>query len=356
MKRLAIIMAGGNGTRFWPMSRESRPKQFQAIGSDDTLLNDTIKRISKSVPVENIYIVASLAHKELLEETLPDSFKSENILLEPIAKNTAAAIACSVQYLNNQFGDINLGIFPADHFIKDEAEFTRVINRAYDVSENTSKLVTLGIPTTFASTGYGYLKVKMNQTVAKDVFELDNFVEKPNHKKAIEYLNSNSHFWNSGVLFTKSSVILNKIFQHMPELYLYSSQVSYWNQELHSGELLHLYNSMESTSIDYGVLEHCSRLEMLVLDAGWSDLGSWDALPDVLDQDSNGNINNDDNLLIDTKNSVIVSKKKFVAAIGLENIIVVETKDSLLICSKDHAQDIKLLVNKLKEQGRYELT
>lgn len=354
MKNFIIIMAGGSGTRFWPVSRQSNPKQFQSIGSDDTLLNDTIKRLSTIVPMDRIYIVAAFQHKTLFEQTLPQSFNMRNILFEPMAKNTAAAIACSVQHLSNQYGDINVGIFPADHHIEDNAAFKEAVKASFKASKKVDGIVTLGVPTTFPSTGYGYLDFEKESEV-DGLYTLNSFVEKPSYEKAFEYMNAGHYYWNAGIIFSKSTVLLNKIFQCLPELYYFSSQVTYWHQEFGSGVLQELYEAMPSISIDYGVLEHCKKLFMIVLDAGWSDLGSWDAVPDLMDKDSKGNVTADDHILLDTRNSYILSEKKFVAAIGLDDLIIVDTADSLLICKKDHVQDIKKLVTILKDQGRLDL-
>jgi len=354
MKNYAIIMAGGSGTRFWPVSRQSKPKQFQSIGSEDTLLNDTVHRLERVVPIEHIYIVASLEHEVLLKESLPSYFPENNLLFEPMVKNTAAAIAASVRYLSNQFGDINVGIFPADHHIEDVDAFEAAVRQSYTTAIDVDGMVTLGIPVTFPSTGYGYLDVSPEDN-GKGIYELQQFIEKPTHEKAMAYMSAGHYFWNAGVIFSKSTVLLNKIFQHLPELYYYASQVTYWHQELASGALKELYEAMPSISIDYGVLEKCERLLMVPLDAGWSDLGTWDSIPALLDKDDLGNVNEDAHILMDTTNSYIHSKKKFVAAIGLDDLIIVDTNDSLLICKKDHVQDIKKLVTLLKEQGRMEL-
>lgn len=354
MKNYAIIMAGGSGTRFWPVSRKSNPKQFQKIGSSDTLLNDTIHRIAKTLPMENIYIVASKEHQVLLYNTLPEDFSKHNLLFEPMARNTAAAVACSVQYLHSQFGDVNVGVFPADHHIDNTEEFSRVITSAYDTANNQEGIVTLGIPATFPSTGYGYLKVSQN-TLSNTVQELDQFVEKPDYDKAVAYLNSSNYYWNAGIVFARSSYLLDKIKEHMPALNLYSSQITNWHQKLQTGELETMYGLMPATSIDYGVLEKCQDLFMIVLDAGWNDLGSWDVISDLFPKDTEGNVTDADHILMDASNSYILSSKKFVAAIGIDDLIIVDTEDSLLICKKDHVQDIKKLVDTLKTQGRVEL-
>lgn len=352
MKRIAIILAGGNGTRFWPVSRMSRPKQFQSIGGSDTLLNETIKRINAFVPMNGIYIVAGTHHQDLLDETLPESFLKENILLEPMAKNTAGAIAASVQYINNHHPHATVGIFPSDHHISDNDAFTETLIKAYETAHNTCKMVTLGIPVTYPATGYGYLEVEPSKSRVKD---LNRFVEKPDYAKAIEYMDNSNYFWNSGMLVSNATTLLMEVLKYMPELYFYSRQVTYWQQELQSGSLADLYSKFPSQSMDYGVLEHSEHLLMLELNAGWSDLGSWDALPEIMNSDDHGNISNEEQMLIDTENTLVVSDKKFVATIGLKDIIVVETGDSLLICKKGHSQDIKFLVEALKEQGRYEL-
>lgn len=350
MKKIAVILAGGSGTRFWPVSTSSKPKQFQHISGGDTLLNETIDRINKVVPMDQIYIVAGNHHQVLLYETLPSKFNMNNLLLEPMAKNTAGAVAAVTNYIDNIYKDPVIGIFPADHYIRDKEDFVKTISRAYEVSYETCKTVLMGIKVTYPATGYGYI-----DTEGQEPKKIKAFKEKPDYETAKEYMKKSNYFWNSGILISKTSVVLKDIMKHMPELYFYSRQVTNWHQEYRSGALEELYNNFVSESIDYGVLEHCSRLLMLDLDVGWSDLGSWDALPEILDPDLDGNIADKKQVLIDTKNTLVMSDKKFVATIGLEDLIIVETEKSLLICKKGHSQDIKLLVASLKEQGRYDL-
>ncbi len=353
MNKIAIILAGGNGTRFWPVSRTSRPKQFQSISGNDTLLNETIKRINRFIPLDNIYIVAGFHHQSLLDETLPKEFKTKNVLLEPVQKNTAGAIAAAVQHINNIYRYATVGIFPADHYIEDDQVFEDELLKAYDVAYDTCKMVLMGIPVTYPATGYGYLKV---DHVDQPIKTLSEFVEKPDLETAQSYMLDKHYFWNSGIVVSRTNVILKEFNKYLPELYFYSRQVTYWHQELKSGALNELYQKFPKLSFDYGVLEKSNQLLMLSLSSGWNDLGSWDALPDIFDSDTHGNIASQEQIMIDTENTLIMSDKKFVATIGLKDIIIVETEDSLLICKKGHSQDIKILVESLKEQGRLELT
>lgn len=351
MKKIAIIMAGGNGTRFWPMSRESYPKQYLNLDGIDTLLNETIYRLNKLIPMENIYIVSSELQSNLLSETLPKSFLTENILLEPSSRNTAPAIGASLQHITKVAGDAVIGVFPADHHIGDIDLFNYSLIKAYSVAESKQTIVTLGIKPTYPATGYGYLKID-DLTPNDGSYSLSSFIEKPKLETATEFLSDARYYWNSGMFVFKSSLMLDNYKEITPEIFSKIAMIDNWHKDLTSGRLSDIYSAMPSISIDNGIMEKAKGISMIPLLSEWSDLGSWDSLESIRETDENGNIVEGDSLVLDTKNTTIISDGKFIAAIGLSDVVVVQTKDTILICSKDSVQKIKDVVQILKESKR----
>lgn len=349
MKKIAIIMAGGNGTRFWPMSRVKLPKQYLVLDSKDTLLNESIHRLNRFIDMENIFIISAKSQADILEKTLPDTFLSENILLEPIAKNTAAAVCASISYIKKIRGDCTMGVFPADSYILDEDLFTLSLLDAYSEAKENDTVVTLGIKPTFPSTGYGYLKVA-KMTESKKSYELSAFIEKPELEIAKSYLESGDYYWNSGMFIFDSKVLLNKFRQLLPNIYEKCNQIANWTDDLHSGKLKELYSSMQSISIDNGIMERTKDILMIPLKSDWSDLGSWDSLDVVKKADDNGNIIEGNNVVIDSKDSIIISDDQLIATIGVNNLVIVQTQGAILVCDKDKVQSIKEVVNILKSK------
>ncbi|MGB9976008.1 mannose-1-phosphate guanylyltransferase [Thermovenabulum sp.] len=360
MKRYGVIMAGGGGTRFWPLSRKSKPKQFLNITGEDTMINDTIKRIMDLVPPEQIIIVTNKAQELTLKKVLMKEIPEENILVEPFGRNTAACIAYASMIIEKRDKDSCIGVFPSDHYIKNVYEFQKVLDAAFCIAENTDKLITMGINPTFPSTGYGYIKfdkespIKINEI--KTAYEVKEFVEKPDVQKAKQYIESGDYLWNSGMFVWKTRVILNNFERFLPRIYYKLKSiidVLYSNKGYE--ELEKVYKELPDISIDYGIMERALDVAVIPCDFGWSDVGSWDSLGSVIPPDENGNIIRGEHVEIETKNSIIFSNGRMVAAVGLEDMIVVETQDAILVCPKRKAQDVKKVVEQLKKIGREDL-
>lgn len=359
MKIYGVIMAGGGGTRFWPLSRATAPKQFLNITGEDSMINDTIKRIKDIIPPERILIVTNKVQEKMLNKVIQEDIPKENVLIEPVGRNTAACIAYAAIVIKKRYGDSVIGVFPSDHYIKNVDEFQRVLRSACSIAENTEKLVTMGIEPTYPSTGYGYIKYDREKFIPagnKTAYEAIEFVEKPNVPKAKTYLDSGNYLWNSGMFVWKTSVILKNFKRFLPRIYRNIEKLEPFidtpNEKKAVGDI---YPILQSISIDYGVMERSDEVVVIPGDFGWNDVGCWDSLGSVFPPDENGNITKGDFVDIETRNSIIYSNSRFVAAVGLENMIVVETSDALLVCPKEKAQDVKKVVEHLNKMGRKEL-
>ncbi|HHY03643.1 MAG TPA: mannose-1-phosphate guanylyltransferase [Thermoanaerobacterales bacterium] len=362
MERYGVIMAGGGGTRFWPLSRLSAPKQFLNITGEDSMINNTIKRISGVFPTEQVLIVTNKAQEEILNkvvlEDIPD-IPRENVLIEPMRRNTAACIAYAALLIKKRCGDALMGVFPSDHFIKDTDYFQRILSVACNLAEKHDKIVTIGIKPTYPSTGYGYIKFDREATIEleeKTAFEVLDFVEKPDVPKAKAYIENGNYLWNSGMFVWKTSVILSNFERFLPRLYHRIIEIEPYLDGPDEEKILEeVYPKLQSISIDYGIMERAENVAVIPGDFGWSDVGSWDALGSIFPPDESGNIAKGDYVSIDTRNSIIYASERLVAAVGLEDMIVVETEDAILVCPKQKAQDVKRVVETLRKMGREEL-
>lgn len=351
-------MAGGGGTRFWPLSRQTMPKQLLNISGNDALINETINRISNFIDKEKIFIVTNEKQNIPLKEVVSTNCIDEHILLEPAARNTAACIGYAAFKILRKYGDGIMCVFPSDHYIKDEKEFTNVLNQAIEVARDTDKLITIGIKPTFPSTGYGYIKA-INKGVLEidNCFDVEEFVEKPNLETAKKYLNSGDYYWNSGMFVWKISTILENFKRFLPKVYKGLGKIATsFGTELEIEKLKEIYPTIQSISIDYGIMERSDDVLVIPGDFGWNDVGSWDALGTIYDPDEAGNIIKGEHIGIDTEESIIFSDEKLIATIGVKNLIVVKTNDAVLVCPKDRSQDVKKIVEKLKEQGKEQYT
>jgi mannose-1-phosphate guanylyltransferase/mannose-6-phosphate isomerase len=351
----AVIMAGGSGTRFWPLSREKMPKQLLKIGSDDTLIQLTVDRVLPLVKREHVFIVTNQGLAVDIGTQLTSRFGGSwdsNFILEPEAKNTAPALALSALHLNRIDPDGIMIVLSADHAIRNVEAFRTCIATAASAAEQ-DYLVTLGIKPNRPETGYGYIKAGQpcHEAGVDGVCRVERFVEKPDLATAQGYLASGQYYWNSGMFVWKVRTFLKEIERHMPSLHEGLEQV---RKSIGSGTeteaVRGMFAQLQPVSVDYGIMEKTDRAAVVPADIGWSDVGSWTALEEVTDKDSSGNIITGNVIDIDSTDSVIYADKRLVATIGLRDTIVVDTPDATLVCSRDRAQDVKKVVDELKKR------
>ncbi|WML35466.1 mannose-1-phosphate guanylyltransferase [Clostridium sp. OS1-26] len=350
-----VILAGGNGTRFWPLSRESRPKQLINITGKDALINETIARVNRISDNDNLYIVTNRKQEESLKQIVKGKCKEENIILEPMGRNTTAAIGLAAITILKRRGDGIMCVYPSDHCIDNDVEFTNTINRAVRVAEQENKIVTIGIKPTYPATGYGYINYNSNKAISEVACEVLEFVEKPDFQKAKQYLNSGEYMWNSGIFIWKVSEIIKNIQRYLPKIYDKLNQISELLDEENSEEKIkQIYSEIPSISIDYGILERSDDVAVVASSFQWNDVGAWDSLGAIYPPDKNGNIIKGNDIVLETDNSIVYSEDKLITTLGVNNLIVVSTKDSVLVCAKDKAQEIKKIIDKLKENNMNE--
>ncbi len=344
------IMAGGIGSRFWPKSRTSYPKQFlDILHTGRTLIQSTYDRYRQFIPAENIFIVTSVEYTNIVKEQLPE-LPAENILSEPSRKNTAPCIAY-IAYKLQQINENGLLICaPADHLILDTPAFTKVCLDAFQFVENINSLVTLGIKPTYANTGYGYIQHEA-LPVADNVYKVKTFTEKPNHELAKTFLASGDFLWNAGIFMWKIKNIVAAFEKFLPEMCeLFVAEKETFNT-IHEQEAVErIYPQCTNISIDYGIMEKADNVYVIPSSFGWSDLGTWTSAYENMEKDYFGNAVAGKNVLIidATKNVVHANDKKLVLLQGLDDFIVVDTKDVLLICKKEKEQEIKNYVAEVK--------
>lgn len=351
----AVIMAGGHGTRFWPRSRKKTPKQLLDIVSSEPMIRETIKRINKVISIDNVLIVANEEHRSEIERLTPE-IPAGNLIFEPMVKNTASCIGLAAVLIRERNPNGVMAVFPADHLILNEDGFTTAMEVSFDLAAQKDCLITLGMKATYPETGYGYIK-KGRQVMSfsgHDVFAVDRFEEKPEKKAAEKFLKSGNYYWNGGIFVWKAAVILDSLKKYLPHNY---SIIMETQRRIRDGQriqdvLAETYPRLEPISIDYGVLEHADNMLVLPADIGWSDIGGWAALDALISKKTkDNNVTWSKHISIDTKNCIIYSPKKLAATIGIENIIIVETDDAILVASKDRSQDVKMIVEKLRESG-----
>ncbi|WP_305459251.1 mannose-1-phosphate guanylyltransferase/mannose-6-phosphate isomerase [Photobacterium leiognathi] len=348
-----IIMAGGAGSRLWPLSRTHYPKQFIPLVNNDSMLQNTITRLgslSKSDPI----VICNNEHRFMVAEQLRNiDIDNARIILEPVGRNTAPAIALAAFKAIKDGSDPMLLVLAADHVITNEESFIGSINKAKEAA-NDGMLVTFGIVPTHAETGYGYIK-KGNQ-VGSSLYQVEAFVEKPDLRTAESYLSSKLYCWNSGMFLFKASTFLNELKKFNSEIYdICQSAIASTYSDLDFIRIpKDIFEKCPDDSIDYAVMERTDKAIVVPMDAGWSDVGSWSALWDVQNKDDFGNACRGDVILDATTNSYIYAQNKLVSTVGVSDLVIVETKDAVLVAHKDKVQNVKNIVKQLKELGRNE--
>jgi len=366
----AVVLAGGSGTRFWPLSRETCPKQMLQIVGEDTLLRQTIKRINGFVPPENIWIVTTEDKAQDIRfhiEHLGSQAKEIQFIKEPIGRNTAPAIGLTATYLDHLFPDSIMIVMPSDHAIPDTEKFLNDLRLAIEGAKE-NHLVTLGIKPSKPETGYGYVKVNHSSEMkVEGFFKAECFVEKPDLETAKKYLSDGDYFWNSGIFVWKTSTILSEIETHLPFLYKTLKEIesilfepyqtnkpNQPNKPKELNKLNRLYSSLEPISIDYGIMERSSNILMVPATFHWSDLGSWAALDEIIEKDDAGNIHKGNTIDIGSQNSTVFAGERLIATIGLKGMVVVDTPDATLVTPKGRVQEVRRIVDELRRNNREE--
>lgn len=350
----AVIMAGGEGSRLWPLSRQARPKQMVRLGSDRSLFQIAVDRLSAIIPPERTFVVTVATQAEALQQQSP-AIPKENYLLEPMPRGTASVVGLASVAVRCRDPKAVMATVTADHLIADEEYFHQLLVQGYSLAED-GYLVTLGIRPTYPATGYGY--IQRGQAVTGYDFlayQVKRFKEKPDEPTARQFMLAGDHDWNSGMFVWRVDRIMDEFQQHMPELSGKLDQIAQnWGTSAQPETLGSLWPTIKPQTIDYGIMEKAARVVVIpAMDLGWNDVGTWESLYEVFSPDASGNILLDvEHIGIDTTNSLIVSDHtgRLIVTLGVEDLVVVDTQDAVLVCSRNHAQKVKEVVNLLKQK------
>ena len=350
-----MILAGGTGTRLWPYSRSTTPKQFLNLGSThESLFQETCRRLEPLISPEKIYVVGSSEHQgelqQQMQEVFPD-YNSEQLLIEPLSRNTAPAILWGILQIPENQRQQPVVILASDHLIKSPQNLISALKSAKPLA-SSGYIVTFGIRPERPETGYGYIKAGEALEVG---FKVSYFVEKPDQETAKAYLESSDYTWNASIFMATAETWLDEFRKHSPELLAAFDKKSIAEKDLYDPKnIREIYESIEAESIDYALLEKSKNVVVLPVEMEWSDLGSWESIYEVSEKDAHGNVLRGNVISHDTHNSLIFSSKKLVTSIGVDNLIIIETDDALLVCDMSRSQDVKKLVEKLKREDRHE--
>ena len=360
----AVILAGGRGTRFWPRSRTKTPKQLLNIAGKGTMLEQTVARLRPIVPTDRTWTVTNAEQEASVSKQLPQAAR-KRVLIEPVGKNTAAAIALAAFHIRKVAkGDALMAVLPADHYIREVSRYQKIVTTALDVARKPGRMVVLGIPPTHPETSFGYIE-KLPATIGAGgtpVYPVRRFTEKPAMEKAREYLASGNFLWNAGMFFWRVATFLDALKQHLPATYTQLEKLAASiGKRKYAAELRKIFGKLENISVDYAILERVTeqaaepQVFVIPAEVGWSDIGSWAAVYELLAKQPGENVFAGEGHAMEASGNYFSSGGKFVAAIGVKGLVVVETPDALLVCARERAQDVGKLVKWLEEQKRKDL-
>lgn len=356
MNRYGVIMAGGGGTRFWPLSRQHRPKQLLNLSGKGVMVNEAADRLLTVVDRERLFVVTGAQQAEGMAEVTKGCLLPENILVEPAARNTTACIAYAAKKIVKQHGDGIMVVTPSDHTIRDVPALTGLFERAIRAAEDNDALITIGIRPTFPATGYGYIRYEQGDTSVRQVTA---FKEKPDEQTAKAYLERGDYAWNSGMFIWRAGYFLDVLRENAPDIHDAIEVIGDAMGTPHEQAVLNaVYPTIRGISVDFAIMEPCAKLGKLLMipgDCGWSDVGSWDALSAFHAPDEDGNILLGDVVAEGVKNSIVYSSKRVVTALNVENLIIVETPDAIMVCDRNSVQDVKKVVEQLENRCRDEV-
>lgn len=349
--RHAVIMAGGAGTRLWPLSRRNRPKQVLKLFGGKSLLRQSFERVSSAIPAERVHVITNQRHLEDVARELPEVPK-ENLIGEPVGRDTAAAVGLSAAILASRDGDAVVGVFTADHIITPEERFRQTVERAFNVAEqDAAALVTMGVRPSRPDTNYGY--VQRGEQIAEGVFRVKKFTEKPGFAKAVRYLSAGEFYWNSGMFTWRADTILDELRKQLPATFdAVSSIAACPDAASRRTKLSELYPQLMKISIDFAVMEHAQHVFVVEMDCHWVDVGSWPAMESVIEADADGNVGVcARSIHLGSRGNIVVcDDNHLIATVGVEDLVIVHAADATLICKKRDAASIRELVNNVQER------
>jgi mannose-1-phosphate guanylyltransferase/mannose-6-phosphate isomerase len=359
----AVILAGGTGTRFWPLSRSLTPKQLLSIVGEESMLALTLERTRALAPQSRIWVVTTRAQAGQIRRELDSlGLADARVLEEPEGRNTAAAIGLAAVAVLAVDPEATLAVFPADHHIRESGRFLDLIRKAREVASQRW-LVTLGIQPTRPETGYGYIQrgscleaCSSGRSAGEDCFQVARFTEKPSREKAEEYLASGDYYWNGGIFVWRADRFMEELERHLPGHYRGLREIAGLPEKgaVRRNRIAEIYGGLESISVDYGIMERSDRVAVIPADMGWSDVGSWETVRELLDRDRAGNVLQGDVLALDTRNSLVRAGDRLVATLGVEGLVVVDTADAVLVCDEKRSQDVREIAERLGREGRTE--